>query len=207
MQLTLCDIGKRFRYEWVFRHLNYCFKSGKSYALLGANGSGKSTLLQIIAGSMQASTGTLQLEHEGNILPNEEHYAQIAWAAPYIDLIDDFTLAEALAFHTRFKPLLPDFDADSWLQYLQLADSRHKALRYFSSGMRQRVKLGFALLCQTPIVLLDEPTMNLDAAATQWYLRTVEQYAPNRLLIIASNQTHEYERCNEVLHIEHYKKP
>ncbi len=202
MQLILNDIGKRFRYEWVFRHLNYTFESGQSYAILGANGAGKSTLLQIIAGSMQPSEGRVTLQDkDGKSIADELQYAQLSWAAPYIDLIDEFTLTEAIEFQRRFKPLLPDFDTPKLIEYLQLEASRHKSLRYFSSGMKQRVKLGLALLSQTPIVLLDEPTMNLDAAATQWYLQTVARYAQHRLFIIASNQAHEYENCQHHIYV------
>lgn len=205
MQLILQDIGKRFRYEWIFRHLQYRFECGKSYALLGANGSGKSTLLQVIAGSMQASEGTVRLDNESLPIADETYHRYLSWTAPYIEFIEEFTLAETIAFHVQFKPLLPGFDSNALLSYLQLEKSRDKLLRYFSSGMKQRVKLGLALLSQTPIVLLDEPTMNLDATAMQWYQQTVEKYAANRLLIIASNQAHEYERCDAVIQMSDYK--
>lgn len=203
--ITLEKIGKRFRYEWIFRHIDYRFESSKSYALLGANGSGKSTLLQIISGSMQASEGTIVCERNQQKLPDEAFYTQLSWVAPYIELIEDFSLAETIAFHTQFKPLLPTFTADTLMQYMQLETSRNKALRYFSSGMKQRVKLGLALLSQTPIILLDEPTMNLDKAATQWYLDTVSKYTADKLLIVASNQAHEYENCHFQIKISDYK--
>jgi ABC-type multidrug transport system ATPase subunit len=204
--ITLENIGKRFRYEWIFRHVSYHFERGKSYALLGANGSGKSTLLQIISGSMQASEGSLQFNAANTPLPDELFYAQLSWVAPAVELIEDFTLVETLRFHTQFKPLLPSFNMDTAIAYMQLETSRDKALRYFSSGMKQRVKLGLALLSQTPVILLDEPTMNLDSKSTQWYLDTVEKYSADKLLIIASNQAHEYAMCQHQLKMDDFKR-
>ncbi|WP_207435490.1 ABC transporter ATP-binding protein [Sabulibacter ruber] len=208
MQIKLTSLGKRFNYEWIFRNLSYEFVSGKAYAILGHNGSGKSTLLSILSGFQLPSEGAVSYTFQGNEVPVDELYRYLSIAAPYQDLLEEFTLEEMIQFHTRFKNLkgitpqqLPDL--------LQLQAARHKLVRDFSSGMRQRLKLGLALYSDTPLLLLDEPTTNLDQAGVAWYLEHLERNRQNRLVLIGSNVPHEYSFCDEQLPINeyHYKAP
>jgi len=207
MEIKLSSLGKRFNYEWIFRGLSYEFVAGKAYAVLGHNGSGKSTLLSLLSGYQLPSEGTLSYSLNGTEIPVEQLYRHLALAAPYQDLLEEFTLLETIQFHTRFKPLrgispaqLPDL--------LQLEAAKHKLVRDFSSGMRQRLKLGLALYSDTPLLLLDEPTTNLDQAGVAWYLEHLAQNRQNRLVIIGSNVPHEYSFCDEQLpiHQYHYRK-
>ncbi|KAA3439467.1 ABC transporter ATP-binding protein [Rufibacter hautae] len=206
MQIKLSSLGKRYNYEWIFRNLSYEFVSGKAYAVLGHNGSGKSTLLSILSGFQLPTEGSVSYSVANKALPVEELYRYLSMAAPYQDLLEEFTLEEMIQFHTRFKQLrsitpqqLPDL--------LQLQAAKHKLVRDFSSGMRQRLKLGLALYSDTPLLLLDEPTTNLDQAGVAWYLEHLERNRQNRLVIIGSNVPHEYSFCDEQLPINefHYK--
>ncbi|MFC6997557.1 ABC transporter ATP-binding protein [Rufibacter roseus] len=206
MQIKLSNLGKRFNYEWIFRNLSYEFTTGKAYAILGHNGSGKSTLLSILSGFQLASEGKIDYAVNGRAVTVEELYRYLSIAAPYQDLLEELTLEEMILFHTRFKALrnitpqqLPDL--------LNLQASRHKLVRDFSSGMRQRLKLGLAIYSDTPLLLLDEPTTNLDQDGVAWYLEHLHQNRRNRLVIIGSNVPHEYSFCEEQLPINqfHYK--
>ncbi|ALI98242.1 ABC transporter ATP-binding protein [Rufibacter tibetensis] len=208
MRIKLSSLGKRFNYEWIFRNLSYEFVSGKAYAILGHNGSGKSTLLSILSGFQLPSEGSISYSLNGKDVPVDELYRSLSLAAPYQDLLEEFTLEEMIQFHTRFKTLrgitpqqLPDL--------LQLQAAKHKLVRDFSSGMRQRLKLGLALYSESPLLLLDEPTTNLDQAGVAWYLEHLERNRQNRLVIIGSNVPHEYSFCDEQLPINefHHKAP
>jgi ABC-type multidrug transport system ATPase subunit len=85
-------------------------------------------------------------------------------------------------------------------------DPGHKPIRVFSSGMKQRVKLILALLSDVSIVLLDEPTMNLDETGTRWYLDLIGEMAKDRIIVVCSNLQHqETAFCKEKLFIEDYK--
>ena len=79
-------------------------------------------------------------------------------------------------------------------------------IKYFSSGMKQRLKLALAFCSDTPMLMLDEPTSNLDKQGVEWYLGLVQQFAAGRLTIICSNQEHEYSFCTQHLDISDYKK-
>lgn len=205
MEIVLKDIGRRYNQEWIFKKVNFTFLQGQSYAVLGPNGSGKSTLLQVIAASLSPSAGKIHYHHENHSISPDHIFQHIALATPYLELIEEFTLQECLGFHFKFKTLHRELQVRDLIGLLELEKSQNKEIRYFSSGMKQRVKLALALCSATPIVLLDEPTTNLDADGTRWYLNMVERFTQDKVLIICSNQAHEYSFCKQELNILDYK--
>ncbi len=205
MKILLQNAGKRFRLEWIFRGIDYAFQSGSRYAILGPNGSGKSTLLKVLSGHLSPSKGRIIFEYEGKILEPDIVYKSVSYAAPYIELIEEFTLEEALKFHARLKPMLPDMTPARLYEILALPRSRSKEIRFFSSGMKQRVKLALAVCCDTPVLLLDEPATNLDVQGVEWYKQLIQQFAAQRLVVIASNDPHDAEFCPVHINILDYK--
>lgn len=204
-QIELTGAGKRYRMDWIFRDLDWTFQSGERTAILGPNGSGKSTLLKVLSGHLTPSKGRVAFLLDGKAIETDLLYRSISYAAPYIELIEEFTLEEALIFHTKLKPLLPGFTADSLYDLLQLPKARHKEIRHFSSGMKQRVKLALAICSDTPILLLDEPATNLDTQGIDWYKSLIQSHAAQRLVVIASNDPHDAEFCSTHLSIMDYK--
>src|SRR5688572_3710780 len=99
MKISLQNLGKRFNREWIFRHLNYQFISGRSYAITGPNGSGKSTLLQLISGASLVSEGSVSYEE----IKPEDIYRHVSISAPYLQLVEEMTLYELLNFHSGLK--------------------------------------------------------------------------------------------------------
>ncbi|MEZ5038983.1 MAG: ABC transporter ATP-binding protein [Saprospiraceae bacterium] len=205
MRIELEGVAKRFRMEWILRQVNLQMESGHSYAISGPNGSGKSTLLKILAGHLTPSRGKVAFSIGGNTLPKEEIYQHLCLAAPYIELIEEFTLKEALHFHQGFKPFLDGLGPQDIIQLLGLEKSTHKTVRDFSSGMRQRLKLALALCSQANILILDEPTSNLDAQGVEWYRALIDTYARDRLLIVASNVEVDFDFCEERIDVTQFK--
>lgn len=203
MQITLTNTGKRYNREWIFRHLDHEFCAEKKYAITGANGSGKSTLLQVIAGSLTHNEGTVALTVDSKKIPEEECHKYLSISAPYLELIEEMTAKEFLSFHTLFKPLISPIS--EILNIIQLSKSAGKQIRYYSSGMKQRLKLAQAFFCATPILLLDEPTTNLDEEGIVLYHGLIRNYTNNKIVIISSNDKQEYDFCDEVIAIGKYK--
>ena len=206
MEIKLTNLGKRFNLEWIFRHVDYTFKSGNLYAVTGSNGSGKSTLLQVIAGAMMHNEGDIEYINaslRANI-STDNIYTKIAIAAPYLELIEEMTATELIHFHGTFKQFI--CSADEVLKTIGLYESRNKQIRYFSSGMKQRLKLGLAFFADTEILLLDEPCTNLDISGIELYHQLIQRHAAKRLVIICSNDKTEYDCCNEIIEIDQYKK-
>jgi ABC-type multidrug transport system ATPase subunit len=227
MKITLTDVGKRFNREWIFRHFNFEFTNGNTYAIIGPNGSGKSTLLQVIAGAMAESEGKIEytiadgrwsmaegrseisVDQRSTIygqLPAENIYQQISISAPSLELIEEMTLVEFLEFHHIFKPFISIINTQQIITEIDLERSAHKQIRYYSSGMKQRVKLAQAIFTDTPVLLLDEPCTNLDEEGIKLYQELIKNYSDDRIVIVSSNDVQEYQFCNERINILDYKK-
>ena len=203
MQVKLTSLGKRYNFEWIFRNLTYEFTADNTYAILGHNGSGKSTLLNTISGFLLPSEVQLTFSHQNHTVPVEEIYRYLSYAAPYLETVEEFTLTEVLKFHTKFKQL-KGVTVPELIERMRLQKARNKFVKDFSSGMKQRLKLGLALYTEAPLLLLDEPTTNLDQEGIDWYLENLHQTKQNRIVIIGSNIAHEYSFADERLHITDY---
>ena len=206
MTISLSDAGKRFNYDWIFRHFTYTFRTGNRYAIVGPNGSGKSTLLQVIAGYSWLSEGTqIATDADGKQIPDDKLFEKVAIAAPYLEVVEEMTLLEFLAFQKEFHPYQTGYNPETICERLGLQSARHKQIRYFSSGMKQRVKLGQALFAAKSVVLLDEPCTNLDADGISLYHELIEELSREKLIIICSNDENEIRSCNERIDIREYK--
>ena len=206
MTISLSDAGKRFNRDWIFRHFTYTFETGNAYAITGPNGSGKSTLLQVISGGMMINEGKMQWAITGNELANEQIYQHVSICAPYLEVIEEMTLTEFMNFHQGFKPWLPGLSAKEIISIIGLEKAVHKQIRYYSSGMKQRVKLAQCILSDTMIVLLDEPCTNLEAAGIDLYHSLINKYCKHRLVAVSSNDETEYKFCTHLININDYKR-
>jgi ABC-type multidrug transport system ATPase subunit len=205
MRIKLLNAGKRFNREWIFRNANLEFDSSSSYAITGPNGSGKSTMLQCIGGMLQLSEGTIEYSGENSQLAPDRAYQQISFCAPYQDLIEEMTLTEFLQFHNQFKSFIKRLSIPQIIEEIGLKQPAHKQIRFYSSGMKQRVKLAQAIYSNTSIVLLDEPSTNLDVKGIELYNSLVEKYCSDRLVIVCSNDEVEYGFVNEKISVLDFK--
>ena len=201
MQISLEQACKRFNKEWIFKNLSFQFEAGKHYALVGNNGSGKSTLLQIIAGYSGLTKGSIHWSPFDAI----NIYEQISFAAPYLELVEEFTATEQFEFQAQFKPIQKDLSTDKILELIGLKNAAHKQIRYYSSGMKQRLKLALAIFSDCPILLLDEPCSNLDKEGYALYDTLIKEYAMHKLIIVGSNDPAEYHFCKEQVNLMDYK--
>jgi len=206
MKIKFSNAGKRFNREWIFRNADLEFNSSTSYAITGPNGSGKSTMLQCIGGMLQLSEGSIQYAIDNRQLTNEEVYKQVSFCAPYLDVIEEMTLVEFLQFHNQFKSFINNFSVQNIIEEIGLNSAVNKQIRYYSSGMKQRVKLAQAIFSDASIVLLDEPCSNLDTKGIALYHSLIEKYCSERLVIVCSNDEVEYSFTNERISVLDFKK-
>jgi ABC-2 type transport system ATP-binding protein len=201
MQISLAQACKRFNKEWIFKNLNFQFEAGKHYALVGNNGSGKSTLLQIIAGYSGLTKGSISWSPFDTV----NIYEQISFAAPYLELVEEFTATEQFEFQAQFKPIQKELSTEKILELIGLKNAAHKQIRYYSSGMKQRLKLALAIFSDCPILLLDEPCSNLDKEGYALYDTLIKEYAMHKLIIVGSNDPAEYYFCKAQVNLMDYK--
>ena len=207
MQIQVSAASKRFNKEWIFSNLNFSFTTGQHYALIGNNGSGKSTLLQIIAGYIGLTKGEIHWTNTaGDAIDSANVFRHISIAAPYLELVEEFTALEQIAFHQQFKPLQNGLSPIELLEKIGLSNTANKQIRNFSSGMKQRLKLALAIFDQARILLLDEPCSNLDQEGIQTYHQLMQVYAMHKLIIVASNDPQEYKFCSQQVSLSDFKK-
>ena len=205
MKITFQKVSKRYQYDWIFKGIDFDFEAGGRYAVIGPNGSGKSTLMKVLSGQLSPSKGQVSFQTEGVKVKADEVYRHVSYAAPYIELIEEFTLKEGINFHQKFKPFLPSISTSTVLELLAFPKAKNKEIRHFSSGMKQRLKLALALCSQSSFLLLDEPTTNLDEQGMDWYLKLVERFLGNRTVVVASNLSLDYSFCKQQINILDYK--
>lgn len=207
LKLSLQNVGKSYNFDWIFRGINLDLESGQSIAVLGSNGSGKSTFLKVVAGVAYASEGKLSYTLDGKAVYKENIHSLVSIAAPYQSLLEDFTLAESIAFQAKFKPYIGNIKAQEIIDLIELPKVGNKPLKYYSSGMKQRAKLALAILADSPLIMLDEPGTNLDKKGVEWFIKLLQPRMQNRITFICSNRYEEESGfCTNTLEIEKYKK-
>lgn len=207
-ELVCSDISKAFSGKTLFRKVSFSLTFGKSVAVTGGNGTGKSTLVKIIAQLLRASSGTISLTENGTTVPQMKYFTRTGLLSPYLNLYDEFSGYENLSF---FKSLKSggghdNEKIDSLLNKVGLYAKRNELVRNYSSGMKQRLKLAFALLNDPLLLLLDEPRSNLDRSGIDVVCEIAELQKSKGLLIIATNDEDDRNLCDESLNIEDFRK-
>lgn len=205
MQIIIENLGKKFRNEWIFRRLNHTFESGNAYAITGANGSGKSTLLQVISQFIPANEGEIRFLNNKSIIGIDNIYKHIAFSSPLLELIEDFTLLELVQFHQKLKPFDNELTCQQFIEKIDLQNQKNKQIKFFSSGMRQKVKLGLCLFSNAEVLFLDEPGTNLDQNTKNWFLENIKLIINKKLVILASNDPFEYSFTTSIIDIQQFK--
>lgn len=195
------QLAKRFNRDWLFKEVEIQLETGQALAVTGANGSGKSTLLQVLAGVLPPTRGEVLWTHQGKALTSETLFRHLTIAAPYMELPEEMTAAELYHFQAKFKAFMPGMEQAAFLDAVNLAHCPKRPINQYSSGMKQRLKLGLAAFAASPILLLDEPTANMDATHTQWYQQLLPSLLPHKLVVVCSNQPSEYEFATHHLNL------
>ena len=200
MKVLLDQVCKRYTTGWVLRDISKKIESGQRVAVTGPNGSGKSTLIQIIAGYLSNTKGKVSYEQAGKPISRDELYKHLSISAAYTELDEELTIEEIFDHISIFKPV----HITQLNEFLDLTDFRKqgsKQIRYFSSGMKQRLSLGFAMNMDVPLLILDEPTSFLDDNKKQWYAELMQNYSFDKTILIASNDEHDIMGCNSSIQL------
>lgn len=205
MKISIEGLGKKFGSRWIFRNIDMELTSPNRYALVGHNGAGKSTFLNVITSKIPTTKGTIKYEKQGKTISTDHIYRSMSVATTSMQLIEEFTLLEHITFHLKFRKVYNDISALDIIKLLELKSEKGKLISNFSSGMKQRVKIGLAILTISDILILDEPGSNLDVKSKEWYQKMMSEYMQERLVIVASNEESDYSMCNERIDISEYK--
>ena len=206
ISIHIKELGKKFVNEWIFKNVTLTITPSEKLVILGSNGSGKSTLLQSVSSFLIPTKGEVVWKNDGQVIEDDTIYKHLSMASPYMELIEDFTLTETINHQKQFKPFVNNLSTEDVIKRMQLEHTSEKFVKHFSSGMKQRVKLGLAILADCPVLLLDEPCSNLDANAIAWYQKMIAEFAQHKTILVCSNTVkEEYFFCTNKIEIENYK--
>lgn len=206
MEIQFRQAGRKFPGQTVFQQVDLNIESGSRWSILGGNGSGKSTFLKTAFGALSLSEGQIQHYSKGQALDLQSAALRIAYAAPYLELIEELAVKEFLQRYAAFRPFRADARTDYILERTLLSEASQRKIRFLSSGMKQRLRLGIALLSEAELVILDEPTSNLDRDGVQWYQDFLQEEIGTRTLLIGTNYNNEEAfLCDRQLRVSDYR--
>jgi len=188
------DVSHRYGPRMALRPVSFDVAGPGVVAVTGENGSGKSTLLRILAGLLRPVRGSTRVEVGGAEVAPRERRRIVGLATPELAFYEEFTALENLQFaaEARCLPNVQEAVQDA-LARTGLTPRAADRVAAFSSGMKQRLRLAFAVLHRPPIVMLDEPGSHLDAEGRAVVERLVLEHAAAGLVVIATNDPQEME--------------
>jgi len=196
-------VSKKFNRRPIFKDISFTVEPGEVFGITGRNGSGKSTLLRIVGGLLTPTGGTLRYHNDGSEVTHENLHRVMGYVAPYLTLYEEFSAEENIALYARIRGLTHTRrDAQELLERVGLPVDRTDPIRAFSSGMKQRMRLVFAILHKPPLLLLDEPISNLDAQGMNTVYGIVADFRTHGTVIIATNDAEDIAQCDRTISVE-----
>jgi len=200
------DLNKSFGRRLIFNDLQFKFDKSGVYGISGPNGSGKSTLVKIIAGIIGASKGKIIHKLNDKEIIEEHLHDHIGFVSPYLVLYEEFSTYENLNLFAEIRGISFNKErVDYLLNKFLLFKRKDDLLKTYSSGMKQRVKFIFALMHSPQLLILDEPTSNLDDEGKNSVYELVKEEGQNNIVLIASNEKHDLEVCSDIVYLEKFK--
>ena len=203
IEFSVLNISKKFNKKFVFENLSFQLSDSNSIAIIGKNGSGKSTFLKICAGVLSPFSGNVEIKIDSKNIDKTNFFLHIGFVAPYLQLYDELTPTEHLEFCCNMKNVkFSKSVIEKVLEEVNLENRKNDFVRTFSSGMKQRLKYATAILHKPEILILDEPTVNLDKDGCETVKKIVEKQIQNGILVYATNNLKEENFSSNVLNIE-----
>ena len=200
------NLNKSFGRRLIFNDLQFKFDRPGVYGISGPNGSGKSTLVKIVAGIIGASKGKIVHKLDDKIIVEEKLHNHIGFVSPYLVLYEEFSTYENLNLFAEIRGIKFNKERiDYWLEKFLIYKRKDDLLKTYSSGMKQRAKFIFALMHSPQLLILDEPTSNLDDEGKNSVYELVKEEGQKNIVIIASNEKIDLELCSDVVYLEKFK--
>jgi heme exporter protein A len=200
------SLSKTFGRRLIFSGIDFEFKQTGIFGISGPNGSGKSTLVKIIAGIISASDGSIKHILEGKEIIPEKLHNYIGFVSPYLVLYEEFTAWENLSLFSDIRGIQLNIEKVEYLlKVFLLYDRKDDLIKTYSSGMKQRMKFIFAMMHSPNLLILDEPTSNLDEEGKESVYRIVKEQGNDCIVLIASNEKTDLELCSDIVYLEKYK--
>lgn len=206
IQLQVKELKKTFNNRLVFNKLSFELNSGDKFVITGKNGSGKSTLIKILAGVLTETSGKIEYSLDDKKIDRENFYQIVGLVSPYLVLYDEFTAFENLSLFSKIRGLkISDEEINEILNRVGLYERRNDLVRTYSSGMKQRMKYASAILHNPFVLLLDEPTSNLDIEGKNFVDDLIFNFRKDGIVIVATNETQDFKYGEKIINLDEYK--
>ncbi|MHC1738085.1 MAG: ATP-binding cassette domain-containing protein [Ignavibacteriaceae bacterium] len=205
-KLKIDSLAKYFGRRLVFRNMNIEYSKSGIYGISGPNGSGKSTLLKVISGISSPSKGEITHSSGGERIEPDNIHEHIGFVSPYLVLYEEFSCRENIDIFAKIRGIKTDEGhIENLLDRFRLTERENDLLKFYSSGMKQRMKFIFALLHKPELLILDEPTENLDNEGKEKIFELVTNYSAENIVIIASNEESDLKLCGSSISLTEFK--
>jgi len=192
VKIKATNLSKKFNERLIFKDVRFELQSRQSLVVTGQNGSGKTTLIRIISGLLSPTEGKLVFIKDNQEIELQQIFAFIGLVGPYLQLYNNLTAMENLVFFSKIRGLGTNKSKILELtKQMGLAGRELDYVKNYSSGMIQRLKFVFALLHEPPILLVDEPTSNLDEKGVEIVYGLLNKQMEDKILIVATNNPEE----------------
>lgn len=206
--IELINLGKQYKQKILFQDVNVIFNEGKKSFIKGINGSGKSVLMKLIVGYSTPTKGMVKVA--GKIIGVDQDFipdAGVFINAP--DFIKSWTGAENLLYLANIRKVANEKKIRFLASQLNLEKDLNKKYKYYSLGMKQKLRIIQALMDELTYLILDEPFDALDKNSRENVLDLLDNYLSEdaqRILIFSSHNDmmedfadHIYELENQTL--------
>lgn len=188
MKLQLEQIRKSFDNKEVLKDVSFDFENGKIYALLGRNGSGKTTLFNILADELKEDGGTMHLEIDGQNRELSIEDLSYVYSSPVLP--DFLTGYEFIRFFMDInkEKLKGEESIDDYFDLIKIDhNDRHRLIKDYSHGMKNKVQMLLFLIAKPPVILLDEPLTSLDVVVALEIKKLLKSIRQNHIIIFSTH--------------------
>ena len=202
ISLQAKELGKWFGKRKIFDRINLLVEEKGSLVVTGRNGSGKTTLLKILCGLIRPSRGEVVINSGEKALSRDESGRLFGLVMPDLELYGELTAFENLRVLSRIRGINSGSgELKKKLGEVGLSGRENDLVFSFSSGMKQRLKYALATLFEPGVLLLDEPTANLDEEGISMVDRIVCQQKERGILILATNEKSDLRYGDQVIQL------
>ncbi len=203
MNITIENVSKEYKNEYVLRNITLTLQSGKVYGLYGKNGSGKTMLMRMICGLIRPTTGRICIDGK-ELGKNISFPNSVGALIENPEFIESFSGYNNLKMLADIKRIIGKKEIEEVLKHVNLYDQKNKKVRKYSLGMKKKLGIAAAIMENPELVLLDEPMNALDKNSMECVRKIINHLkAQNKLIIIASHDLNDLNNISdEIIKLE-----
>lgn len=203
MNITIENVSKEYKNEYVLRNITLNLQSGKVYGLYGKNGSGKTMLMRMICGLIRPTTGRICIDGK-ELGKNISFPNSVGALIENPGFIESFSGYNNLKMLADIKRIIGKKEIEEVLKHVNLYDQKNKKVRKYSLGMKKKLGIAAAIMENPELVLLDEPMNALDKNSMECVREIINHLkAQNKLIIIASHDLNDLNNISdEIIKLE-----